>query len=138
MFELSDRSVVVIETLIQGSIAWRSPAELARLLGWTLDEINDILCDLDTTGWIDVRDTDMGVSVTLSRRAASRWNARNRFTRDQASHQRKDRFKSNPRLCRESESAQEAWTLPPQFVTPHGGHPSIPTPQGFTSINRFT
>ena len=73
MLALSNRSVLVIETLIQGSVAWRSPAGLARRLGWTLDETNDILCDLDLAGWIVTRDIETGILVTLSPRAAAQW-----------------------------------------------------------------
>lgn len=75
MRELSDRSVLVIDTLIHGLVAWHSPAALARRLGWTLDEISDILCDLDIEGLIAIRDTDRGILVSLSQDAASRSNA---------------------------------------------------------------
>ena len=76
MRELSERSVLVIEALIQGSIAWRSPTDLAKHLGWSHDETNDILCDFDLSGWIDVWDSNSGILVKLSSIAATRWKAR--------------------------------------------------------------
>lgn len=130
MIGLSDQSVLVIEALLQGVIAWQSPAELARGLGWTLDETNDVLCDLDTTGWIEVWDTDTGVFVTLSPRAASEWNA--------------TIIEIGPTKSPQWQRGSQPRPIASEFVDPSGcrpnsnatwrGSPKMPTPQPSTLI----
>ena len=76
MADLPDAWIAVLNALLNGSVAWCSPAEVAEALGWNAAETSDHLCDLDVAGWVSVWETDAGPVVTLSALAAARLGAR--------------------------------------------------------------
>lgn len=76
MAVLPDAWLLVMNALLEGPVAWRSPAEIAAALGRADGELTDLLCDLDVAGWLSVWETDSGPLVTLSALAALRLGVR--------------------------------------------------------------
>ena len=72
MVELSERWRPVLNALIDASIAWQAPSQIAAALGRSVEETTDLLCELDVAGWIVVWDDPEGPVITLSALAAER------------------------------------------------------------------
>jgi hypothetical protein len=72
MVELSEIWSTVMNALIEGPVAWRSPADVASAVGLGEAETTDMLCELDVAGWVEVWDSIGGPLVTLSALAAER------------------------------------------------------------------
>jgi hypothetical protein len=72
MVELSEIWSTVMNALIEGPVAWRSPAEIASTIGLDEAGTTDILCELDVAGWVEVWESASGPLVTLSALAAER------------------------------------------------------------------
>jgi hypothetical protein len=76
MLELSEEGRRIVEALVNGPLAWRSPAELASAVGLDVEEATDLLADLDADGWLSPWEREGHVVVTLSVGAASRLGVR--------------------------------------------------------------
>ena len=76
MLELSEESRRIVESLVNGPLAWQSPAELASAMGLGLEETTDLLADLDADGWLSPWEREGHVVVTLSVGAASKLGVR--------------------------------------------------------------
>jgi hypothetical protein len=76
MLELSEDGLRIVEALVDGSIAWQSPAELASAVDRNVDETNDLLAALDAEGWLSAWERELDVVVTLSVAGASRLGVR--------------------------------------------------------------
>jgi hypothetical protein len=72
MAELPDAWIAVLNALLDGPVDWRSPEQIAAVLGRDVSETTDVLCDLDLGGWVSVQETDRGASVALSALGAER------------------------------------------------------------------
>jgi len=74
MVELSEIWSTVMNALIEGPVAWRSPAEVAAAIGLGEAETTDMLCELDVAGWVDGAQTGnspIRMSKPLTWRAGS-------------------------------------------------------------------
>lgn len=76
MADLPDTWMTVLNILLEGPVAWRSPAEVAKALGRNDSETTDLLSDLNVAGLVAVWETDSGPLVILSALAAERLSAR--------------------------------------------------------------
>ncbi len=72
MAELPDAWIAVLNALLDGPVDWRSPEQIAAVLGRDVSETTDVLCDLDLGGWVSVQETDRGAFVALSALGAER------------------------------------------------------------------
>ncbi len=72
MRDLSREGRRIIEALVKAPVAWQSPEELARALGWDVEETTDLVAILDSDGWLSAWERERDVVVTLSVAGASR------------------------------------------------------------------
>lgn len=68
--------MAVLNTLVEGKDVWMSPVTLATTLGLTSEQTEDLLCELDLGGWLELWETEDGPLVTLSPLAAERLGVR--------------------------------------------------------------
>lgn len=73
---LSQMGRKVLDALIEGPTACRSPDDLARQLGWEPEATLDEVAGLDAQGWLDAWDLAEGPVVTLSAMASARLGVR--------------------------------------------------------------
>jgi hypothetical protein len=76
MPDLPDNRMAVLNALTEGPEAWKSPQELAGMLGISAVEAEDLLCELDLAGLLEIWETDDGPLVMLSPLAAERLGVR--------------------------------------------------------------
>ncbi len=71
---LPANSLAVVRAMALGEVAWQDADELAEVLGWTINEVQDELATLDVAGWLHVwnRPESPAPFVTFSPLGASR------------------------------------------------------------------
>ncbi len=72
MVEIPDAWWLVLNALLEGPVAWQSPAEVATALDRDAEETTDLICLMHVAGWIDVWECEAGPLVTFSPLAAAR------------------------------------------------------------------
>ena len=72
MVEIPDAWWLVLNALLEGPVAWQSPAEVATALERDAEETTDLICLMHVAGWIDVWECEAGPLVTFSPLAAAR------------------------------------------------------------------
>jgi hypothetical protein len=78
MNQLPDTWQKLLNTIVEGPLAWQTPVQIAARLGFDLDATHDILAGLDLGGWLEPWEMGATLYITLSPLAAER--ARVRLT----------------------------------------------------------
>ncbi len=75
MNALTEQSRRLLEMLQDGTLSSNTPAEVARKLGWDVEQTTDLLADLHVAGWIVVHEFADRITVSLSSHAVERFEA---------------------------------------------------------------